>query len=414
MAGPKSFREYIRENYEQGGIITLFRSLVRAAPRVAGRLLRRAERALLWPFVEKRILSREQFRDTTNGTGEMWVYGEAEMFHISPPEQESLPNPLRKWVGTYTRPPQILRTFPQAAILWEGAPVVTHNGQFVLESAENDRSILQQRIEYALRTRTFHAVVADIVTGAGGATFVSDSRPLFPLVRHPTTNFYHWITEYLPKIRAFNHYEKATGKKPVLIIEPDPPQWVRESLKLFGFNQEDWITFSQDGIRADTVIVPMHGARTSSTPHIPSPRDRKFLREEMSPEYGGNGFSGRVFISRQQAEDRQIENFDLIEKSLSSYGFETYVLETMSLSDQISLFEQAEIIVAPHGAGLTHLLFASDVTIIEIFPTDQIRHHFFCLAMICDIDYYYCLAEPSGFQMSVEEDELSRIIEKIL
>ena len=39
-------------------------------------------------------------------------------------------------------------------------------------------------------------------------------------------------------------------------------------------------------------------------------------------------------------------------------GFEAVRPETMSLSDQIMLFRQAEAIVAPHGSALTNLGFA--------------------------------------------------------
>jgi hypothetical protein len=47
-----------------------------------------------------------------------------------------------------------------------------------------------------------------------------------------------------------------------------------------------------------------------------------------------------------------------VESGLKSYGFKTYLLEKMSLREQVILFAQAKIVIAPHGAGLTNLIFS--------------------------------------------------------
>jgi len=57
-------------------------------------------------------------------------------------------------------------------------------------------------------------------------------------------------------------------------------------------------------------------------------------------------------------------------------------------SDQVRLFSQAEIVVAPHGAGLTNILFAENLIVIELlvhmlFQAFFFRKCWFSLWMPC-------------------------------
>lgn len=80
-------------------------------------------------------------------------------------------------------------------------------------------------------------------------------------------------------------------------------------------------------------------------------------------------FSKHVFISRKNSS-RHITNEDEIFILFKPLGFERYFLETMSIPEQIALFQQAQIIVATNGSSLTNLIFCKPKTeIIEIFLT---------------------------------------------
>jgi len=58
----------------------------------------------------------------------------------------------------------------------------------------------------------------------------------------------------------------------------------------------------------------------------------------------------------------------------------------MSFSDQVRLFSQAEIVVAPHGAGLTNILFAENLIVIELLV------HMLFQAFFLATGFYGCLA----------------------
>jgi hypothetical protein len=57
------------------------------------------------------------------------------------------------------------------------------------------------------------------------------------------------------------------------------------------------------------------------------------------------------------------------------------------------LFADAEIVVAPHGAGLANMLFARDATAIEIHEPDNINTCFYNLIDATGHDYWYVLGE---------------------
>lgn len=77
----------------------------------------------------------------------------------------------------------------------------------------------------------------------------------------------------------------------------------------------------------------------------------------------------KIYISRQFTGMRRILNEAVLRKALKQRGFEIVVLEKLPLADQMRAFAEADVIVSPHGAGLTNVIFCNAGTLlIEIFP----------------------------------------------
>ena len=53
-------------------------------------------------------------------------------------------------------------------------------------------------------------------------------------------------------------------------------------------------------------------------------------------------------------------------RELRQLGFRSYTLENQSFATNVELFANAEVIVSPHGAGLTDIIFAEDASVIEL------------------------------------------------
>lgn len=80
------------------------------------------------------------------------------------------------------------------------------------------------------------------------------------------------------------------------------------------------------------------------------------------------------YISRSYKENttRKIKNEENIIPMLRKFGFSIYYLELLSFKDQIRLFASSEIIMGPHGAGLTWSLFMNQSSkLFEITLVDE-------------------------------------------
>jgi len=88
-----------------------------------------------------------------------------------------------------------------------------------------------------------------------------------------------------------------------------------------------------------------------------------------------------IYISRGDTRTRPMENEAALIESLSRRGLEIVTLSGMSVADQIKLFDEARLIVGPHGAGLANIVFArSGTTLLELGQTEYVNACFLRLA----------------------------------
>ena len=80
----------------------------------------------------------------------------------------------------------------------------------------------------------------------------------------------------------------------------------------------------------------------------------------------------KIVVLRPGSVTRRISNSD--ELLLNLKGWETVVLENMTIKDQIKIFSEASHVVAAHGAGLTNLLWCQPGTkVLEINQKSEIH-----------------------------------------
>ena len=103
------------------------------------------------------------------------------------------------------------------------------------------------------------------------------------------------------------------------------------------------------------------------------------LRSEMTTAYSPP--SRRLYISRQSAGNRRIENFDELSATvLQPFGLMPVELDAMPLAQQIDLFAKADLVVAEHGAGLVNTMFMRPgATVVELTPAPMVGRWMFRL-----------------------------------
>ena len=65
----------------------------------------------------------------------------------------------------------------------------------------------------------------------------------------------------------------------------------------------------------------------------------------------------RIYISRADATTRRVSNEAELVTLLERYGFEKVLFSALTLYEQAAICHNAEVIVGPHGAGLSNIVF---------------------------------------------------------
>jgi glycosyltransferase involved in cell wall biosynthesis len=75
----------------------------------------------------------------------------------------------------------------------------------------------------------------------------------------------------------------------------------------------------------------------------------------------------RLFLGRGPGSRRRLANEDQFIEHAARYGFENIGMDGRSVAEQARLFAEAAFIIAPHGAALTNILFATpDACVLEL------------------------------------------------
>jgi capsular polysaccharide biosynthesis protein len=119
-------------------------------------------------------------------------------------------------------------------------------------------------------------------------------------------------------------------------------------------------------VNANNVVLPLRRHETG----FPSVEVLRILRQHFSQmfEFENLVERKRIYVSRRNAS-RAPSNEKEIEETLELIGFQIIDCNEMTLFEQFKAFREAEIVVGPHGAGLSNVIFCEPgVKIIELIP----------------------------------------------
>jgi len=175
----------------------------------------------------------------------------------------------------------------------------------------------------------------------------AEPAPTTPITIFPSSpNYYHWLIEELPMfLRAHAAYpdvavlaysagitdrHRVTAQSLRVEIQPAPKTVRTRELILPGRANDSWFVHPRD---AD--LLRDFGARIAQ-PGLSSP--------------------DRIYVSRRNAA-RSLPFEHELETLLEHAGFTIITPENYAWPEQLALFRGARTVVAPHGAGLSNLVF---------------------------------------------------------
>jgi capsular polysaccharide biosynthesis protein len=224
--------------------------------------------------------------------------------------------------------------------------------------------------------------------------------------------YFHWLFDILPR---FDLIRRSKIHVDYYVVNNELP-FQKESMKILEIPTAKIINPKRDThIEAQDLIVPSLPAKLG----MMTPRSCEFLRATFLPSTHGSAIAKRlIYITRKNALTRRVLNESELLARMSRFDVEAIELEGMSMTQQAELFASAQLIIAPHGAGIANAVFCpKDSKLIEFMPDTYNNPCFELLAAIQSLRY---VRVPSHSTSSVTHDQyvnisnVESIIEKLL
>lgn len=197
-------------------------------------------------------------------------------------------------------------------------------------------------------------------------------------------NYFHWMYDVLPRLGML----WASGVPySSLIMNPNPyGPFVEQTWAMLGLSEASVVRAGPETyIQAERLLVPSL-IMSSHYPKWATDTLRAFLLPHRDQSFSS---PERIYISRRQASIRRVVNEDEVIGCLEAYGFVPLQLEEWTVAQQIQIFAEAKVIVAPHGAGLANLAFCRPATkIVELFHPEHIVPTYWMISNHNNLDYY--------------------------
>lgn len=243
--------------------------------------------------------------------------------------------------------------------------------------------------------------------------------------------YFHWMVDILPRLEILRqggwNWEQIDG----FVVNQCQQPFQKETLKRMGIPEHKIIESDRHPhIQADRLIVPSFPGDLG----LPSPWTIEFLRQTflgekiLGEKIATTPSPERIYISRAKAGYRRLFNEVEVVALLQAYGFVSVALEELPLDEQIDLFRNAKTIVAPHGSGLTNILFCQPETqIVELVSPQYFRHYFGTISQQLGLKHYYLAGDsfrgsllrnlmyvnPLIADIAIDLNSLRKILEKL-
>lgn len=205
-------------------------------------------------------------------------------------------------------------------------------------------------------------------------------------------NYYHWLFDSLPRLRLLELAGTRLNAIDGFVLNLSHPSFQIQSLRHFGIPFTQLLYPSRLAIlQPDRLIVPSMPGSPGSPPKWVC----DWLREKFLPRSRPHP-NRKIYISRRRARGRRICNESELEPLLARHGYEIIDAEHLSFDEQVSLFSSAASVIAPHGAGLSNLVWCHPgTTVLELQSPTHAERCFQVVAEHGGLRYAAAMLEPA-------------------
>jgi hypothetical protein len=166
-------------------------------------------------------------------------------------------------------------------------------------------------------------------------------------------NYYHWLIQAVPTI---DWALRQRGQHKVTLVLPPLLPWQQETLALLGYQDVPRLTL---GI-SDTYLLPdveyteFLGARM---PEIVSHAAVATFRHLDAAVPWTRGWADEIYVARTDTQNRVAVNEAELIDLLDRQGVRIVIPGSLSVAEQIATFRAARLVIGPHGAGMSNIVF---------------------------------------------------------
>lgn len=188
----------------------------------------------------------------------------------------------------------------------------------------------------------------------------------------------HWLLEELPRLLALRSTEFDH------VFAHGEHAYQQLALSMAGVGNRRVIRPRYSHYWSDEVLIPSVPSQTGPDRWVPDE-----LAGFVAPLITPSGrLPERIYVSRGDAHRRRVANEDLLWSKLAPLGFARVHLGDLAWPEQIALFQQARVVVAPHGAGLANLVFLQPgARVIELLHRDYANPGYWRWAALRGLEY---------------------------
>jgi hypothetical protein len=184
--------------------------------------------------------------------------------------------------------------------------------------------------------------------------------------RGATTNYYHFLYDAIGRYAIFEECLPAEAVDAVVV--PHRSGYQKQLLAMLGIDVPLIQPRAERVLRVERLLVPSSPNHALDAP----PWVVGWLRDRFPPQGSAADLPRRLYLSRgRQPNSRRYVQEPELWPELERRGFTMLDPGSLSVQEQIDVFHAAEVIVAPHGAGLTNITFCRPgAKVLELFaPT---------------------------------------------
>jgi len=218
----------------------------------------------------------------------------------------------------------------------------------------------------------------------GHVMWAAATESLLSFNCYSTNNYFHFVMDALAQTHWRARLPAMNGAR--MIVSGYTAEaasvlpFVGESLAAVGIGEADLYPFDGTMMFCRHVVFPTRDTGAN-------PAKVAALRHMLGLKGRPRGRS-RIFISRAQAARRRILNEAAVAALLAKHGFRAVDPGTLSFREQVEIFADAEIVVGPHGAGLTNAAFmAPGGAVVELTHTGRVVWTFHEVACASKLAY---------------------------